>query len=270
MKNADPVLAKTLNRRIPPSHVVGDWSRVLAAAGTIREEERRSRQSRWGRRGVVVALAAAAAIVVSSAALGLSGRGYELFESNDPAPARVVQSFASLERSAPSGMAPQVIPGATRTVVARDLPTGDSTSLWVAPTATGGFCWQLGFVTDAGAPRGSSGGCNDRQQVVSATLTIPGPVRAETIARSTVAISGAVVGNEVDRLELRFADGDRVAIPLTWVSTPIDAGLFVYGVRSGDLQPTTAPTQLVAVDRGGRPVGDYHFDFAQILARLRG
>ncbi|MCZ7588701.1 MAG: hypothetical protein M5U27_07560 [Gaiella sp.] len=91
----------------------------------------------------------------------------------------------------------------------------------MAPTRRGGFCltWANG-----------TGGCHARTGGgVGATFSGSGDENGVTISQ----VTGATTRDDAERLELRFADGTTLELPLTWVSPPIDAGFYAYQIPAG-------------------------------------
>ena len=180
---------------------------------------RRVRRARRRRTLTTTLVVVAAVVVAAPVAFGLRRHVVD-FLSADPAPDRVQLTFAHLEVGAPKGMAPGVIAGQTRKVPVRSLDGGE-TFVWVAPTRRGGFCltWQHG-----------AGGCHARTGGgVGASFSGSGDENGVTIRQ----VTGATTRTEAERLELRFADGTKLELPITWVSPPIDAGFYAYEIPTG-------------------------------------
>jgi hypothetical protein len=117
-------------------------------------------------------------------------------------------------------MATGVIPMQTRKVPVRSAD-GSETFVWVAPTRSGGFClrWEHG-----------AGGCRTRAGGgAGASFSGSGDENGLTISQ----VTGAVTRDDAERLELRFADGTTLELPITWVSPPIDAGFYAYEIPTG-------------------------------------
>jgi hypothetical protein len=96
---------------------------------------------------------------------------------------------------------------AVRADETRAIEVGSRT-LHLAPTRDGGFCF--GFL-------GRFGTCAlDRKR----------PIGVAFIASDPVELGGHVLAEPGAKLELTRADGSRQQIEVTWVSEPIDAGLF--------------------------------------------
>ena len=193
---------------------------------------RRVRRARRRRTLTTTLVVIAAAVVAAPVALGLHRLVVD-FLSAEPAPERVQLTFARLDLGAPKGMATGVIPMQTRKVPVRSAD-GSETFVWVAPTRRGGFCvaWQHG-----------TGGCRARMGGgVGASFSGSGDENGVTIRQ----VTGATTRTEAERLELRFADGTALELPITWVSPPIDAGFYAYDIPIG-----RKPRELVLHADGG-------------------
>ena len=174
------------------------------------------------------------------------------FEDADVASPAVQQRFSDLFVSgAPPRMDPRVVPMSTRKVREYDLPNSRHT-LWVAPTAGGGFC---ALFTDF------TGGC-----IASRTPPVPrmmsateiNPWRVNTTAAfihpgppGPTTIGGHVLVPFPATLELVYEDGDTDPIPLTFVSRPIDAGFFLFAIPQEHRAQGHVPVRLVLRDRHG-------------------
>lgn len=210
-----------------------DWADVRRRARTVRARGR----------ALKIALIAVVALLAAAPALGLRGRIVQLFGSSEPAPTKVVTSFAEMDVAAPPGMAPGVIAGETKEVARFPLSNGKTSVLWVAPTRSGGFCLEFSY---------AGGGCDrDRQGDFSPGLGIPGPIGPEGgIQKPPVLVTGDTLLHDAASVDVQFEDGD-VKVPLTWVSPPIDAGFFLYEVPFAHLEPGHRLTALVLLDANG-------------------
>jgi len=190
-----------------------------AAAPDWGDVTRRVRRARRRRTLTTALVAVAVSVVAAPAALGLHRLVLDFF-SAEPAPERVQLTFARLDLGAPKGMATGVIPMQTRKVPVASAD-GSETFVWVAPTRRGGFCltWQHG-----------AGGCRTRAGG-GAGATFSGSRDASGLTINQV--TGAITQDNAERVELRFADGKTLELPITWVSPPIDAGFYAYEVPAG-------------------------------------
>lgn len=211
-----------------------DWADVRRRARTVRARGR----------ALKVALVTVVALLAAAPALGLRGHLVKLFGSGEPAPTKVVTSFAELDVDAPPGLAPSVISGETREVARWRLSTGKTSILWVAPTRAGGFCLEFSSF---------GGGCDrDRKLDFSPMLGIPGEIAPPgQTQKPPVLIAGATLLRDAASVDVQFEDGKDVQVPLTWVSAPIDAGFFEYEVPIPTLEPGHRLTALVVQDTNG-------------------
>ena len=216
MIDVESLIASDLERIRPlPDGSPADWANVVRRAGLAHAHTRHI-----PRRSV---LALAAAVVVGLAiavpAFGLPQTVIDWFSAS-PAPSSAQESFRSLDIGAPAGMAPGVS-GAARSVIESQVD-GHDVHLWVAPTASGGFCLEL---------EGYGGGCDrDRQLPIAPTI-------AEHTLQTPVVVFGDVLSSEVDHVELRFPSGQSYSIPVTYVSAPINASFFVYQLPYASTDP---------------------------------
>lgn len=201
-----------------------DWSDVTRRA-------RRGFRRTW----IALPLAAALAAILVGSALGLYGQVVDFF-SAEPAPERVVVQFGQMTARAKIDLGPRVAAEEARKVTDAAI-RGERRALYVAPSPDGGFCWMWEKM---------SGSCGR-------TLGIFDPVNAVSLESRGHDGAAWILGHVLDpvvRLEVELADSDRVEVPITWVSAPIDAGFFIY----------EAPTErnpiisLVAHDEDGREV----------------
>jgi hypothetical protein len=231
MSSVEPLIASELDQMLPlPDGRRADWNDVLRRAGLVsnRKPVRVRRRS---------TLALAGAIVVGLAiAVPASGLPHDIINwfSAPTAPEPTQKSFQSLDIGAPAGMAPGVS-GSARSVMDARIE-GKDVHLWVAPTRGGGFCLEL---EDYG------GGCDrDRQLPINWTI-------GEHTAKSLAVISGDVLSPQVNHLEVRFASGQSVSIPVVYVSEPINASFFIYRLPAGGPQTGDWPATLQAVRDDG-------------------
>lgn len=245
MPERDPI-RELLERQIPlRADVSPRWSDVLRRAGhasTAAPSRRRRRR--------LVLVAGVLAVVVVAVPTAVALRATILaFVRAEHAPARVERSFAQLEEGSPL-LRPGVIAGETRKVLEAPNPGRSPAVLWVAPTISGGFCWQVED-PDSGF---SAGGCGRREGGrMHAAVPYAQELRDGAPAGVFAAVSGRVRDRAIVRLELRHADGYRLEIPIVWVSDPIGVGFFVHPIpptrwRKGK------PVEVVALAQDGRIV----------------
>jgi hypothetical protein len=223
---------------------VPDWT-------DVRRRARRRRVRTRALRGFPAAAVGLAAILAATPAFGLRGQIAELFGSGEPAPPPVVESFGQIDVGAPPGMATGVIPNQTRDVMEVPLSTGKNAVVWVAPTRSGGFCL---FTSTEGRDSMGGGGCDrDRQGQFSPGLTVPGPISPEgEIEAPPVVFDGDTLIHGATTVEIRYEDGESARTPVVWVSTPIDAGFFVYEVPEAHWAAGHRPTALILEDADGK------------------
>jgi hypothetical protein len=223
----------------------GDWGDVV----------RRARRKRMLPVAAVVAVFLVA-VALATAASGLERVVIDWFETEQAAP-RTELAFSTLDEGAPPGLETRVIPGTARKAFDVALPEGMRATVWLAPTAGGGFCELMKFFDADGSSRGAVGpGCDDRRGATGFGFAIPGPIsRDGVIERGPVVIDGRATISDAAASIIRFQDGREVEIPLTWVSKPIDAGFFVYGVPPANWKPGRQPVELRYIDVQGNVLG---------------
>jgi hypothetical protein len=198
------------------------------------------------------------ATVIVAPALGVPQRLAKLFSSGEPAPPRTEQQFSTLDRGAPPGLETRVLPGTARKALEEQLAEGVRATLWVAPTARGGVCEMIEFVDARGRQRGGSGpGCDDRRGTTSYGLAIS-KLDGEGIAAGPAVVDGRATIDSAAAALIEFEDGTVAELPLTWISEPIDAGFFVYGIPLTHRKVGHLPSKVRFVDADGDPVGETH------------
>lgn len=243
------ILEHRLQRLLPNPHGP-DWEdvvhRELLGRETLTSKNKSGRRHRaWPARRSF-ALAAGVAVLSLAAAVpafGLSQTVTEWFAS-PTAPTPTQESFASLDAGAPAGMSPNVSSPA-RSVMQTSI-AGQAANLWVAPTESGGFCMELGSYAM---------GCDRDRSLPIAWL------RASTSSGSV--LFGDVLSSQADHLELRYASGDKVVIPLTRVSDPVDASFFVYEVPASDAEAANWPVTIAAIGSDGTTIDSTTVDAAR-------
>jgi hypothetical protein len=225
----------------PPERVL---EALVAATAEPPTADEREPQRRRARRALAAVALAALAIAIATPAFGLHRRVVSWFEA-EPAPERVQLSFARLDVGAPPGMETGVIAASARKVMTARVG-GQTRVLWVAPTKSGGFCLQWtnlsgGCTTDRVPPRRLRGGPDLH------TFEL-GVGYQQTGRGITTVLSGRLLDSDTERLELRFADGESVEIPVVWVSPPIDAGFYIYEVPEEHRRVGRQVSALVALD----------------------
>ena len=252
---SDPML-RALDELVPAApHETGDWAGVLAAAGV---KPRRAR--RPSRRQLIAAVAALAvlgtlvatpALGVRGLILGLIGRTNVSFVSSPGAPAKIKLEFLELDQGAPAGMAQHPLPDEARSITFRGAG-GQKHVLWVAPTRSGGFC-SIGV---------ASGGCLAKDERAQAGPVTIGGGFSEARGQAPVVreVDGVVLSPSVATLTLEFADGKSIPLPFVYVSSPIDAGFYFYGVPAPHQSAGHRPVAVVARDAAGTVVATKRLD----------
>jgi hypothetical protein len=73
-----------------------------------------------------------------------------------------------------------------------------------------------------------------------------------TIDSGPVLIDGSTTLPDAATVDIQFEDGNSVAVPIVWVSAPINAGFFGYDVPQSHWRRGTRPTLLTLRDANGR------------------
>lgn len=181
----------------------------------------------------------ALAVVVAAAAYAL-GHPVIDFGKAQKGPRRVVDDFGSLQVAAPSqAMAPGVLPHQTRAITTVRID-GKRHTLYVAPTRKGGFCFQWSHLV---------GGCRaDRHDKLASRLDVGGLGGPHGMT----VLNGSFFQADGDRLEVRFADGQTDEIPFVWVTSPIDAGFYLYRVPDAHRRAGHQPVAVTLYDRSNK------------------
>ena len=231
----DDLLAKRFAALAYPKNDA-DWLEVVRLA------QRRRRRRAWP----ALAAAAAAAIVasgfvaVATPAFGeLRATLVRAFGDGEPAPANVQRAFEELDLDAPPALATRV-----RSLDTRKLVLPSNLELWIAPTDNGGFCW---------AASDGAGRCDaDHTSSVAPVFSITGDLASDgTIKSGPVRLDGSTTAAGAASVEIQFADGDVVIVPVVWVTAPIDAGFFSYRVPQDHWRVATRPILLIVRDAAG-------------------
>jgi hypothetical protein len=240
---SEALLARGLDELVPEPEVFGDWDDVLRRAG-VRGSPEPAPQRHPRRRGVVLLLAAIGVAVPAAALVAaVVTRTDVVFSHAKPAPNVVKKQFADLDVGAPPRFAQHVDAARAREVGTFDV-RGRKVALWVAPTRRGGFCFTF---------ERSFGGCRGRTP-----QDLAHPLDAfygASVTRGHVSLlpdlGGTVLGGDVARLEVEYADGSRDDVPFVYVSRPIDAGFFRFSVPKEHLVLPARVVAVVARDKDG-------------------
>lgn len=230
-----------------------DWTEVQALATALVSAMTASLpRPRRARPYILIAAAAAIAFVIAVPALGLPQRITNLFESGERAPAHTEKLFSTLDRGAPPGLETHVLPSTARKAFTALLPEGATATLWLAPTSKGGYCELIDLFRADGASRGGAGpGCTDRNGEPGFGMIALGPVSREGVLEGPLVVHGHAQNKEATAARIRFENGTSVDRPLTWISEPIDAGFFVFGVPPANWRSGRLPLDAQFVDASG-------------------
>jgi hypothetical protein len=168
-------------------------------------------------------------------AFGLHVPGLNFFDG-EPAPQRIVEDFAALDKGAPGVLAPHALPASARLAHRFTLLDGSTADLWIAPTVNGGYCTFIA---------GYNEGCRQRsdQSVSFAT---------GQRSASDFAISGDVPSESGTReVEVTLSNGDTESVPLVWISAPIDAGFYLYEIPAALAQSGVRVNEVRSLDSNG-------------------
>ena len=210
--------------------IPADWADVERRSQRLRKQHLR-------RRGVLVVgvvLAAASAAILAATPAWALVRDVLPFWNQPSAPQSVKVKFSSLNFGAPPRMSPQAVSGETREVQVATLG-GHPHTLWVSPAKDGGFCLLW---------RGGPGGCTPRDLLVSWS----------GIGLPLQWFGADVIASADSSVVIRFSDGSSVQPPITWISSPIDAGFFAYDVPSDKQSSADHVSEIDAYDANGNLV----------------
>lgn len=248
-----------------------DWSEVLARVEAVEERapERAERRRALHLRRVPRRVALAVAVVVLAATAAAVAFGWPQtfidFFTSPSAPESVKISFGAQNVVAPIGMSPEAIPGEAREIMSAtfdatgihpDNPTVHT--LYVAPTKSGGFCYEWSHF---------DGGCAPAKNTpTNPAMQAMGPLGLGWMGNDyPLIVSGWVRTGETKTVEARFADGASATIPVTWVSAPINAGFLLYFVPTTHQTRADAVTSVVALDGDGHVIGRQDFPLTDPL-----
>jgi hypothetical protein len=199
------------------------WDEILAPGpddadwGDVLRRARRARR----RRMTSASLAVATIFCLGAAAAYAFGHQIVDFSSAPKGPRTVVNDFGSLQVGAPEGMAPDVLPQEARRITTVTID-GKEHVLWVAPTKKGGFCEQWSNLT---------GGCRaDRHDPLAKRIDVSAMYVSNEAGAGLGVLGGSFLQSAAAKLEVAYADGTTDEIPFVWVTSPIDAGFYLFRV----------------------------------------
>jgi hypothetical protein len=254
----------------PPTGAFGDWNDVLRRAGI---ETRLAapgrivppRHRRVARRHVVVgllvvavlcALLATPAFGIRGFLLGLVGRTDVSF-TGKKAPYEVRREFFDLSLGAPPQMAPQAIETQARRVGVFHV-FGRAHVLYVAPTRRGGFCFMFA---------GGFGGCSPTRSGRPLSVGWTGspftPLSGKREPDHVMDVGGEVLSAKARTIQVEYEDGSKEPIPFVFVSKPIDAGFFYFGIPAGHAQPGTRARALAVLDARGNVIARERYPYVR-------
>lgn len=215
--------------------LLGHDPELLAIADAIAETQLQPTVARSRRRQLLLVAAILVGILLVALPALAAFTSLIDFSSAPPAPAPVVKRFDDLQRQAPPNMDPRVIANEARRL---DLATaGTTVPLFLAPTRTGGYCFELA---------GYASGCNAERSV---------PVSVGFAAPDGIAAPGLVYGSVLDlnaaEAVLTAADGTEREAHLTRVSAPINAAFFAVRIDNPERQ---LPLTVQIRDNAQQPI----------------
>jgi hypothetical protein len=197
---------------------------------------------------LAIAAALALTVAVAAPAVGLPHRIFRLFSDAKPAPSPVARAFAGFEEITGTDLA-----SPPREVLTTRTGPGETATLWVAPTTSGGFCSAVKLRLRDGSSEGGGAECEQRLQRLSVDVTLHGPFSPQgKVLGGPVLLIGFVGQQAADSLRLEFEDRGAAAISLVWVSKPVEMAYFVYAVPRRHWRPGHLPTKLTVRTAAGK------------------
>jgi hypothetical protein len=239
MIDVDPLVEASFDRMLPLRPVAADWGDVLERAGVRRMRFAPPGASR--RRHVLLALALLALVAVVGAAYAL-GHPIVRFSSAPRAQSRTVVNFFG--RMTLFGPGPKVEPHQARRIT-HVRAGGRDYVLRVAPLHHRGFCY-------AWSNRYSN--CDEPPNIPYVEgQYVAGVADYEPRGNQHVLtlIGGSILERRAARIVLTYKDGGSSEIPFVWVTAPIRAGFYLYGIPSAHQQLGHQPVRLALLDRSG-------------------
>jgi len=143
-------------------------------------------------------------------AVAVGGPAVGLFGGSGDSRVALGRSFAAFDVGAPP-LAPGAIASETRVITSATTSDGSHT-LYVSPTTKGGFCYEwTGWMVS----------CN--------------PLRTTPfwVSWGKTRVLGTVSSVKVSSVEIEFTDGTSAKPEISWISSPINAGFFLYEIPAG-------------------------------------
>jgi len=222
-------LERALDELVPRSEEPRRWDEVLGQT-SVRSHRRR----------VLALVFAAGLAAVLIGAGGVFHREVVDFFSADPAPEPIRLDFAKMGARADLMIGPGHATHEAREV-ARFTVDGKPRPLWVAPMESGGYCYRWHTM-------GSCGRMPHQGDAVKLGLG------GQEGAYGQNWIVGHVSDPSIHRLEMEYADGERVELPYVWVSSPIDAGFTAFQVPEERQREGRHAVAVIGFDGAGKVV----------------
>ena len=214
------------SRALPPNleDILGDL-RIAAHTRVARRATRRRR--------ALLALPVVLMLTLAAAAAAASLLG-------QPAPEVVKQRLAELDQGMPTDL--RLNPDIAH---AHSVATDGASTLYLAELRGGGYC--LAIVTADGRERGTP--CDARPDGSQRAIDVSLPSDQGGGPDAPVVLGGRVNAAGASRLELRYADGVSIGVPLA------GGGFFIYDVPAERRAEAHGhPLTLVALNAGGGEV----------------
>jgi hypothetical protein len=246
-------------RDLPHGQLTARRNQLLEQIGA---EPRRLSGSRR-RLALTLATVVALGVLFATPAFGLRGAIIDLFGRSDvtfsdatPAASVIKRDFAEMSNDAPIGMSPKALVGQARLVGSFKFGE-DERRVWVAPTATGSFCFSF---------EGVSGGCHSPSASYD-PLTFDGGFVLRGSTPATDKMAGRIFDPSASRLEIEFEDGRTRAPGFVYVSEPINAGFYMYKPTEDEQQVGHRPTRLLLTDAQGQAIAEERFNWEEQASR---
>lgn len=221
---ADPELVELL----------GHDPELLAIADAITQTQPAERARRT-RNLLVAAVVATGVLLVALPAIAAFTPLID-FSKAPKATGPVVQRFEDLQRQAPPGMDPRVVAGETRRLEVV-LSGADKVVVYVAPTRTGGFCFEI---------VGHTLGCDPNRSIAAAI-----GFSAPRLDRGSAIVYGWFHDADASSATVTTAQGSKHEAQLVRISRPIDASVFVALV---DEMANALPIRVTVTNTAGETI----------------